>query len=173
MERDASGRVTRHGLSLPGVPLFVNILVAELTNANGGRLFDLRTGRPTFTEKPVVEVLDFYKKLNDTVLPPGWLGHGYEAVAVDPDRTDDKVVWKFDRFARSVSHLLRALVRRVHEQGQRSGWFAAAELPEIPPPISIARSRSLRRSVRRKVSTAGSYLTTAKAPRFITEYAAP
>jgi len=77
MERDASGRVTRYGLSLPGVPLFVNILAAELTNANGGRLFDLKTGRPTFTEKPVVEMLDFYKKLNDTVLPPGWLGHGY------------------------------------------------------------------------------------------------
>ena len=77
MERDASGRVTRYGLSLPGVPLFVNILVAELTRANGGRLFDPRTGRPTFTEKQVVEVLDFYKKLNDTVLPPGWLGHGY------------------------------------------------------------------------------------------------
>jgi len=77
MERDKDGRVTRYGLSLPGTPLFINILVAELTKANGGRLFDLKTGRPTFTEKQVVEVLDFYKKLNDTVLPPGWLGHGY------------------------------------------------------------------------------------------------
>ncbi|HSB71494.1 MAG TPA: sugar ABC transporter substrate-binding protein [Candidatus Methylomirabilis sp.] len=77
MERDATGRVTRYGLSLPGVPLFVNILVAELTKANGGRLFDGTTGRPTFTEKQVVEVLDFYKKMNDTILPPGWLGHGY------------------------------------------------------------------------------------------------
>jgi multiple sugar transport system substrate-binding protein len=77
MERDSSGRVTRYGLSLPGVPLFVNILVAELTRANGGHLFDPKTGRPTFTEKQVIEVLDFYKKLNDTVLPPGWLGHGY------------------------------------------------------------------------------------------------
>ena len=77
MERDKDGRVTRYGLSLPGTGLFVNILVGELTKANGGRLFDLKTGRPTFTEKQVVEVLDFYKKLNDTVLPPGWLGHGY------------------------------------------------------------------------------------------------
>jgi len=77
MERDKDGRVTRYGLSLPGTPLFINILVAELTKANGGRLFDPKTGRPTFTEKQVVEVLDFYKKLNDTVLPPGWLGHGY------------------------------------------------------------------------------------------------
>ncbi len=77
MERDKDGRVTRYGLSLPGTPLFINILVGELTAANGGRLFDLKTGRPTFTEKQVVEVLDFYKKLNDTVLPPGWLGHAY------------------------------------------------------------------------------------------------
>jgi multiple sugar transport system substrate-binding protein len=77
MERDASGRVTRYGLSLPGVGLFINIAVGELTKANGGRLFDLKTGRPTFTEKQVIEVLDFYKRLNDTVLPPGWLGHGY------------------------------------------------------------------------------------------------
>jgi len=77
MERDKDGRVTRYGLSLPGTPLFINILVGELTAANGGRLFDLKTGRPAFTEKQVVEVLDFYKKLNDTVLPPGWLGHAY------------------------------------------------------------------------------------------------
>ena len=77
MERDKDGRVTRYGLSLPGVPLFINILVGELTKANGGRLFDPRTGRPTFTEKQVVEVLEFYKKLNATILPPGWLGHGY------------------------------------------------------------------------------------------------
>ncbi|MBI4637907.1 MAG: sugar ABC transporter substrate-binding protein [Candidatus Rokubacteria bacterium] len=77
MERDKDGRVTRYGLSLPGVGLFINIMVGELTKANGGRLFDGKTGRPTFTEKPVLEVLDFYKKLNATVLPPGWLGHGY------------------------------------------------------------------------------------------------
>jgi multiple sugar transport system substrate-binding protein len=77
MERDASGRVTRYGLSMSGVPLFINIAVGELTKANGGRLFDPKTGRPTFTEKPVIEVLDFYKRLTATVLPPGWLGHGY------------------------------------------------------------------------------------------------
>jgi multiple sugar transport system substrate-binding protein len=77
MERDKDGRVTRYGLSLPGVGLFINIMVGELTKANGGRLFDPTTGRPTFTEKPVIEVLDFYKRLNATVLPPGWLGHGY------------------------------------------------------------------------------------------------
>lgn len=29
----------------------------------------------------------------------GWLGHGYEAVAIDPTRDGDKVVWKLDRGA--------------------------------------------------------------------------
>lgn len=29
----------------------------------------------------------------------GWLGHGYEAIAVAPDRDGDKVVWKLDRGA--------------------------------------------------------------------------
>ena len=77
MERDKDGRVTRYGLSLPGVGLFINIAVGELTKANSGRLFDLKTGRPLFTSKEVIEVLDFYKKLSATVLPPGWLGHGY------------------------------------------------------------------------------------------------
>jgi multiple sugar transport system substrate-binding protein len=77
MERDKDGRVTRYGLSLPGTGLFINILMGELVKANGGRLFDPATGRPTFTERPVVEALDFYKRLTATILPPGWLGHGY------------------------------------------------------------------------------------------------
>lgn len=64
--------------------LFINIMMGELVKANGGRLFDGRTGRPTFTEKPVVEALQFYKRLNDTVLPPGWLGHGYLEDAGSP-----------------------------------------------------------------------------------------
>jgi hypothetical protein len=63
MERDKGGRITRYSLSLPGMGLFVNIAVGELTKANGGRLFDLKTGQPTFTEKQVIEVLDFYKRL--------------------------------------------------------------------------------------------------------------
>jgi outer membrane protein assembly factor BamB len=29
----------------------------------------------------------------------GWLGHGYEAIAVDPDRPGDKTAWKLDRGA--------------------------------------------------------------------------
>jgi multiple sugar transport system substrate-binding protein len=69
------GQVTRWGLSLTGQPLFVNIQVGELLRSNGGRLFD-DEGRPTLTERPMIELLDFYKKLNG-ILPPGWTGHGY------------------------------------------------------------------------------------------------
>ena len=69
------GQVVRYGLTMTGQPLFVNIAVGELLKANGGRLFD-RNGRPTLTDRPVVELLDFYKQLH-TVLPPGWTNLGY------------------------------------------------------------------------------------------------
>ncbi len=69
------GQVVRWGLTLSGQPLFVNIQVGEFVKGNGGRLFDAE-GRPTLTEKPVVEMLDFYKRLNK-VLPPGWTSHSY------------------------------------------------------------------------------------------------
>ncbi|HEV8309981.1 MAG TPA: sugar ABC transporter substrate-binding protein [Methylomirabilota bacterium] len=69
------GQVVRWGLTLSGQPLFVNIQVGELLRSNGGRLFDGQ-GRPTLVEKPMIELLDFYKKLN-AVLPPGWTSHGY------------------------------------------------------------------------------------------------
>jgi multiple sugar transport system substrate-binding protein len=69
------GQVARYGLTMTGQPLFVNIAVGELLKGNGGRLFDAE-GRPTLTERPMIELLDFYKKLN-RVLPPGWTGHSY------------------------------------------------------------------------------------------------
>jgi multiple sugar transport system substrate-binding protein len=69
------GQVVRYGLTMTGAPLFINIGVGELLKTNDGRLINAQ-GRPTLTEKPVIELLDFYKKLN-RVLPPGWTGHGY------------------------------------------------------------------------------------------------
>jgi ABC-type glycerol-3-phosphate transport system substrate-binding protein len=69
------GQMVRWGLGLSGQPASLSIQVAELLRSNGGRLLDAE-GRPALTEKPVIELLDFYKKLNG-VLPPGWTGHGY------------------------------------------------------------------------------------------------
>ena len=75
LKETKDGQVVRYGLTMTGAPLFINIGVGELLKTNGGRLFDDQ-GRPTLTSKPVIELLDFYKKLNG-VLPPGWTGHGY------------------------------------------------------------------------------------------------
>ena len=44
--------------------------------SNGGRLFD-PNGRPTFTEKPIIEMLEFFKEVSDCCLAPDWLSHGY------------------------------------------------------------------------------------------------
>ena len=75
LKETKDGQVVRYGLTMTGAPLFINIGIGELLKTNGGRLFD-EQGRPTLTSKPVIELLDFYKKLNG-VLPPGWTGHGY------------------------------------------------------------------------------------------------
>ena len=64
------------GLSLAGPGFFLNEEVYMWTGSNGGRLFD-ENGRPTFTEKPVIEMLNFWKELDACCLPKGWLSHSY------------------------------------------------------------------------------------------------
>ncbi len=71
------GKVESYGLSIPGDNLFINILMGELVKANGGILFDDKN-KPQFTDKRMMEVLDFLKKLTK-YLPPGWEGHAYMA----------------------------------------------------------------------------------------------
>ncbi len=66
----------RAGLSLAGPGFFLNEEVYMWTGSNGGRLFDEK-GRPTFTEKPVLEMLEFWKELDECCLPKGWLSHTY------------------------------------------------------------------------------------------------
>jgi len=64
-----------YGLTIPGDNLFINILIGELTKANGGILFDDQN-RPRFTDKSMREILDLFKELTK-YMPPGWEGHGY------------------------------------------------------------------------------------------------
>lgn len=66
----------RYGLSLAGPGFFINEDVYMWVGSNGGRLFDEK-GRPTFTEKPVLEMLQLYKELNDCCLAPDWLSRDY------------------------------------------------------------------------------------------------
>ena len=66
----------RYGLSLAGPGFFINEDIYMWVGSNGGRLFDEK-GRPTFTEKPVIETLEFWKELADCCLAPDWLSRGY------------------------------------------------------------------------------------------------
>lgn len=72
----------RYGLSLAGPGFFINEDLYMWVGSNGGRLFDEK-GRPTFTEKPVLEVLEFWKELNDCCLAPDWLSRDYLATFAD------------------------------------------------------------------------------------------
>lgn len=64
------------GLSLAGPGFFLNEEVYMWAGSNGGRLFD-PDGRPTFAEQPILEMLEFWKRLDDCCLPKGWLSHTY------------------------------------------------------------------------------------------------
>ena len=75
MDTNGDGKIDIYGLTIPGINLFINILIGELTRANGGILFDVHN-RPHFTDKTMIETLNFLKKLTK-YMPPGWEGDGY------------------------------------------------------------------------------------------------
>ena len=75
MDTNGDGKIDIYGLTIPGDNLFINILLGELTRANGGILFDVHN-RPHFTDRTMIETLNFLKKLTK-YMPPGWEGHGY------------------------------------------------------------------------------------------------
>ncbi len=75
MDTNGDGKIDIYGLTIPGINLFINILLGELTRANGGILFDVNN-RPHFTDKTMIETLNFLKKLTK-YMPPGWEGDGY------------------------------------------------------------------------------------------------
>ena len=72
----------KYGLSLAGPGFFINEDVYMWVGSNGGRLFDEK-GRPTFTERPVLEMLEFWKELSDCCLAPDWLSRDYLATFAD------------------------------------------------------------------------------------------
>jgi len=75
MDTDGDGKTDIYGLTIPGDNLFINILLGELTKANGGILFDDQN-RPHFADKTMIETLNFLKELTK-YMPPGWEGDGY------------------------------------------------------------------------------------------------
>lgn len=75
MDTNGDGKTDIYGLTISGSNLFVNILMGELIKANGGVLFDDQN-RPRFTDRSMIEALNFLKELTK-YMPPGWEGHGY------------------------------------------------------------------------------------------------
>jgi multiple sugar transport system substrate-binding protein len=73
---DGDGTIDQYGLGLAGEGQFINEEVLMWTGSNGGRMYD-PDGRPTFTERPMIEMLEFYKKVSDCCLWPGWMNHSY------------------------------------------------------------------------------------------------
>jgi multiple sugar transport system substrate-binding protein len=110
------GQVVRWGLSLSGQPAVLGPQVAELLRANGGTLFDAE-GRPALTEKPVIELLELFKKLS-AVLPPGWAGHGY----LD-----------------TLSHLASGKAAMLyHAYGRATGYLERYAPPDLADPERLA-----------------------------------
>jgi multiple sugar transport system substrate-binding protein len=109
LKETKDGQVTRWGLTMTGQPLFVNIQVGELLETNGGRLFDAE-GRPTLTEKPVVELLDFYKKLN-RVLPPGWTGHSY--LDTFANMANGRAAMQYQAYGRGTGYVEKYAAREI------------------------------------------------------------
>jgi multiple sugar transport system substrate-binding protein len=75
MDTNGDGKIDIYGVTIPGDNLFINILLGELTKANDGILFDDKN-RPHFTDKTMIQTLNFLKELTK-YMPPGWEGHGY------------------------------------------------------------------------------------------------
>ena len=76
VDTDGDGTIDQYGLGLAGEGNFINEEVLMWTGSNGGRMYD-PDGRPTFTEQPMIEMLEFYKKVSDCCLWPGWMNHSY------------------------------------------------------------------------------------------------
>ena len=64
-----------YGLSLAGIPFFVNEDVYMWTGSNGGSLFDDK-GNPALESPQVLGMLEFWRKLKP-FMPPGWASHDY------------------------------------------------------------------------------------------------
>jgi multiple sugar transport system substrate-binding protein len=75
MDTNGDGKIDIYGLTIPGDNLFINILMGELTKANGGILFDDQN-KPHFTDKTMIQTLNFLKELTK-YMHPGWEGDGY------------------------------------------------------------------------------------------------
>jgi ABC-type glycerol-3-phosphate transport system substrate-binding protein len=67
----------RHGVTMPGEKLYMGfVLPAEWLASNGGSWVDPKTWRPRLDSRPMLETLEYLRKLS-RYMPPGWSGQKY------------------------------------------------------------------------------------------------
>lgn len=106
---DGDGQVDRYGLGLPGTPFFITSVFDELRRSNHADLFDSE-GNPLFTEKPMLELLEFYRRLVP-YLPPDWFQYGYLDTFVALAR--GKVAMMYAGYGRGVKYIEQYAAREI------------------------------------------------------------
>lgn len=112
---DGDGRPDIWGFVEVGSLNPINREFCEYVASNGGGVLD-REGRPTFTEKEVIETLKMYKELHKYV-PPGWKGWAYR-----------------DQFVA----LAKGKVGEIHGFGRGVDYIEQYSPPEIADPDHFA-----------------------------------
>ncbi|MFQ5519817.1 MAG: ABC transporter substrate-binding protein [Candidatus Methylomirabilia bacterium] len=119
IDTDRDGKTDIYGLTIPGDNLFINIMIGELIKANGGILFDERN-RPRFTDRRMIEVLNFWKELA-RYLPPGWEGHGYRATFAN--MYGQKAAMMFQGYGRGASLIEQYAPKRMTSTDYFDVWI--------------------------------------------------
>lgn len=101
-DTNGDGIIDHYGAILPGgSPMFMDVLFAEMLRSNGGQMYDEK-GKPTFTNKEVVETLRFIAEVSKYA-PQDWTSEAY----VDQFRTlaTGKVSNVLVTFARAIKQI--------------------------------------------------------------------
>jgi multiple sugar transport system substrate-binding protein len=119
MDTNGDGKPDVYGLTIPGDNLFINILVGELIAANGGQLFDDKN-KPLFTDRKMIEVLNFWKELT-TAMPPGWEGHGY--LDTFANMYGQKAAMMFQGYGRGASLIEKYVPKEMQNTDHFDVWM--------------------------------------------------
>jgi multiple sugar transport system substrate-binding protein len=119
LDTNGDGKPDIYGLTIPGDNLFINIIVGELIAANGGQLFD-GSNRPQFTDKRMIELLQFWKRLTP-YMPPGWEGHSYLDTFIN--MYGQKAAMMFQGYGRGASLIEQYAPKEMQNTDHFNVWM--------------------------------------------------
>lgn len=120
-----------------GDPFFIDQLFAELVANNGGQLFDSKDGHPLLESKPVVEVLEFFKKLRPHV-DPSWISQTYLDQFSRMGRGEASVVMV--TYARAAKGIKKAVIGMGDRTKLSATTDVFALMPQPRGPSLVGRS---------------------------------